>query len=305
MRYYSAVLMLLFAITAAKLMPAQEPENEGARAAAEVCKNTGKFVSDCNPFGGAAVVHAVDNTCGITGDATAPGDKAQDRQKNNLCAKAPARVITIKDLKALQKAVDATGVDYGSEHTPPPHAGPPADRSTLFAKLASGSANEGDLVSFIGYIVEAKAGSNETVDCHCTKADAIDVHIALADHLLKLQAKPANASKEEEHAITVSNDAALCSNSFVAETIPHKRPAALELKAIEPLRDKKSIVKITGQLFFDGSHRPCKGKTPGSGDPSRLTVFEIHPVYDIEVCSQSTIGQCTSDSSNWKSVLKK
>ncbi len=304
MRYHSAVVVLLFAMMAANAALAQGPKNEGAKAPAQVCKNTGRFVSDCNPFGGAAVAHAIDNTCGNSGDATTAGDQAQDRQKNNLCAKNPARMITIKDLTALQKAVDATGVDYGSEHAHPAHAGPPADRSTLFAKLPSGSAKEGGLVSFIGYIVEAKPGSSETVDCHCTEPDAIDVHIAVADHLLNLQEKPANASKQQEHAITVSNDAALCTNSFVAETIPHKRPAALELKAIEPLRDKK-IVKITGQLFFDGSHRPCHGTTPGSGDPSRVTVFEIHPVYDIEVCSHSTMNQCTSNSNNWKPVLQK
>ena len=304
MRNHFVLVVLSLAMIAANAALAQGPKNEAAKAAAPVCRNTGKFVSACNPFGKATVVHAVDSTCAITGDATSAGDKAQDEQKNNLCAKGTPRMITIKDLTALQKDVDDTGVDYGGEHGSKPHAGPPADRSTLFTKIPSGSPKEGDLVSFIGYIVEAKPGSSETVDCHCTKPDAIDVHIALADHLLNLQAEPASATTDQKHAITVSNDAALCTNSFVAETIPHKRPAALELTAIEPLRDK-NIVKITGQLFFDGSHRPCNGSTPGTGDPSRLTVFEIHPVYDIAVCSQSAMNQCTGDPKNWKSVLQK
>lgn len=299
MRFYVAVALPLLMTTAIAL--GQEPMNEGVKA--QVCKNTGKFESACNPFGKAAVAHAADNTCAITGDAKTDGDKAQDRQKNNLCASRPARVITIKELTALQEAVDATGVKYGNEHESK-GGGPPADRSTLFTKLPAGSANEGDLVSFIGYIVEVKPGSSETVDCNCTEPDAIDVHIAVADHLLDLQTAPANATKEQKHEVTVKNDAQLCTNSIVVETIPHKRPAALELKAIEPLRDKK-IVKITGPLMFDASHRPCNGTTPGTGDPARVTVFEIHPVYDIEVCSQSALTQCTANSSNWKSVLKK
>jgi hypothetical protein len=301
MRSYIAVASLLLMTTANAL--AQEPKNEGGKAQAQVCKNTGKFESSCNPFGKAAVAHAVDSTCAVTGDAKTDGDKAQDRLKNNLCANGPARVITIKELTALQNAVDAAGVNYGNEHEGK-GGGPPADRSTLFTKLPAGSAKEGDLVSFIGYIVEVKPGSSETVDCNCTETDAIDVHIAVADHLLDLKTDPANATQQQKHEITVKNDAQLCTNSFVVETIPHKRPAALEQMAIEPLRDKQ-IVKITGPLLFDASHKPCNGTTPGTGDPARVTVFEIHPVYDIEVCSQSAMTQCTANSNNWKSVLQK
>jgi hypothetical protein len=301
MRFYIALASLLLMTTANAL--GQEPKSEHAKAKPPVCTNTGKFDSSCNPFGKAAVAHAIDNTCAITGDASGDGDKAQDRLKNNLCVNSPARVITIKELTALQSDVDATGVSYGNEHQS--HGGgPPADRSTLFTKLPPDSAKEGDLVSFIGYIVEVKPGSSETVDCHCTEKDAIDVHIAVADHLLNLQTEPAKATPAQKHQVTVKNDAQLCTNSFVVETIPHKRPAALEQTAIEPLRNKK-IVKITGPLLFDASHKPCDGKTPGNGDPARVTVFEIHPVYDIEVCSESAMTQCTASSNNWKSVLQK
>jgi len=273
------------------------PEDRGPqKSPTQACKNNGKFESACNPFGTATMVHAIDNTCAISGDAASPGDQAQDRQKNNLCAKGPARVITIKDLTALQQAVDAAGVDYGAELGSKLHAGPPSDRSSLFTKLPSSSPREGDLVSFVGYIVDARSGSLETVNCDCGKPDQTDVQIVVADHPLNLQAKPTSVA---------DRDTELCSNSFIAETIPHRRPAALELAAIEPLRYKKAIVKITGQLFFDASHRPCYGSAHTKADPSRLTVFEIHPVYDIEVCSQNTMTQCTSDSKEWKSVMPK
>ena len=166
-------------------------------------------------------------------------------------------------------------------------------------RLLLGSVKEGDLVSFVGYIVEAKPGSSEIVNCHCSDPLSIDVHMALADHPLNLQKAPDTATPAQKHEITVSNDAALCTNSFVAETIPHLRPASLELPAIEPLVAGK-IVKVTGPLLFDGSHRPCKGSIPGSGDPSRVTVWEIHPVYKIEVCTNKTLDQCKPDSANWQ-----
>jgi hypothetical protein len=304
MRGHVTCCFLLSIVALAYGIPAYSQEEEAEEGASnrQACAHHGKFETACNPFGTAALPHTIDNTCGMTGDATSKGDQAQDRQKNNLCAKGAPRLVTISDLRDLQDAVDKSGVDYGSTHTKPPHAGPPADRSTLFSKLPPGSAREGDRVSFVGFVVEAKKGSSETVNCHCTEIPSVDVHIALADHQLNLKEAPASAAPAAKKEITESNDAALCANSFVAETIPHKRPSVLELAAIEPLRNK--IVKVTGQLFFDGSHRPCKGASPGSGDPARLTVFEIHPVYDIEVCSQNSLAQCTTGSSNWKSVLR-
>ena len=273
----------------------------GNNKAQPACTKHGSFTTTCNPYGSSSKAHAIDKTCGMTGDATSPGDQAQDQQKNNLCATGTPHLVTIDDMKNLQQDVDKSGADYGGTHSTPPHAGPPADRSSLFTKVPGGSPKEGDLVSFVGYIVEAKPGSEETVNCHCKDPLSIDVHMALADHPLNLQKAASNATTAEKHAITVSNDAALCTNSFVAETIPHLRPASLELTAIEPIVGSK-IVKVTGPLLFDGSHRPCKGSIPGSGDPSRLTVWEIHPVYKIEVCNSTKLDQCKADSGNWQSV---
>jgi len=302
MRHIAIFGVLLSIVTLAYQAYSQTEEGETSSGSVKACANHGEFETTCNPFGAASVTHAIDNTCGATGDATSNGDQAQDRQKNNLCAKGTPRVVTMSDLNTLQNAVDKSGVDYGSTHTKPPHAGPPTDRSTLFAQLPTGSAREGDLVSFVGFIVEAKKGSSETVNCHCTESPSVDVHIALADHPLNLKEESADASTAQKHAITVGNDSALCTNSFVAETIPHKRPSSLELAAVEPLRNK--IVKVTGPLLFDGSHRPCKGTKPGTGDPARLTVFEIHPVYDIEVCSNNSLAQCRASSNNWTSVVQ-
>ncbi len=277
------------------------PQKAAGNKAKPMCTKHGAFTTTCNPYGSSSKPHAIDKTCGMTGDATSAGDKAQDKEKNNLCATGTAQPVTVDDLKNLQQAVDKSGVDYGSAHSKPPHPGPPADRSSLFTKLPSGSAKEGDLVSFVGYIVEAKPGSSETVNCHCSDPLSIDVHIALADHPLKLKKASSTATQAEKDAIMTSNHADLCTNSFVAETIPHLRPASLELTAIAPLVGGK-IVRMTGPLLFDASHRPCKGTKAGLGDPFRLTVWEIHPVYKIEVCSGTKLDQCKADSGNWKSL---
>ncbi|MGB7922020.1 MAG: hypothetical protein WCF57_02115 [Pyrinomonadaceae bacterium] len=57
-------------------------------------------------------------------------------------------------------------------------------------------------------------------------------------------------------------------------------------------------VRLTGQLFFDASHKPCKPGQPAR--PARLSNWEIHPVYAIDVCKNSTLGGCPADDdSKW------
>src|SRR5207237_1345911 len=73
--------------------------------------------------------------------------------------------------------------------------------------------------------------------------------------------------------------------SVVAEVSAHFRPAAWTPLTLIRLGDRG--VRFTGQLFFDASHTPC---TAGAvrGGPARVSVWEIHPVYAIEVCSSSS-----------------
>src|SRR5262249_32985067 len=84
--------------------------------------------------------------------------------------------------------------------------------------------------------------------------------------------------------------------STTAEMSPHYRPPdwtpenLLQASAGHPVR-------IQGQLFFDGSHKPCfGGRRP---NPKRASLWEIHPVYSVEVCSQTTIAECQSGTAEW------
>jgi hypothetical protein len=56
-------------------------------------------------------------------------------------------------------------------------------------------------------------------------------------------------------------------------------------------------VRITGQLFFDGSHhpKPCSGSLANTGDPVRATSWEIHPIYSIEICREGTTCMHAND----------
>ena len=49
-------------------------------------------------------------------------------------------------------------------------------------------------------------------------------------------------------------------------------------------------LRITGQRMMDSSHKPCTPGHPQS--PRRLSVWEIHPVYAIDVCKKKSISFC-------------
>ena len=57
-------------------------------------------------------------------------------------------------------------------------------------------------------------------------------------------------------------------------------------------------MRLTGHLLYDASHRPCRPGHPAR--PARLSSWEIHPVYAIDVCKNSTLGGCAAnDDSKW------
>ena len=69
--------------------------------------------------------------------------------------------------------------------------------------------------------------------------------------------------------------------------IPHHRPASWTPELVNKVRDAGSQVKLTGDLMFDSSHAPCTNGSAKSGDPARASLWEVHPIYKFEVCTQS------------------
>jgi hypothetical protein len=217
------------------------------------------------PFADIEVHRAIDNNCGILGDspATSPEHQEQNRRKNNLCATGSPKDVTVADLVELQKQVDASGLEYDRTHLP-------ADRSSLE------DLGEGTVARIVGLIELARFSNKdkgESVNCHRRKASN-DIHVELVGKLGQKKCQ-----------------------GFSAEIIPHHRPHAwLPGDLTTPARP----VRLTGQLFFDASHHPCKRGKRTDG-PARATEWEIHPVYNVEICKNKTLAKCPiDDDSVWR-----
>lgn len=278
-----------------EVTPGQEPEEIMATDAAKSshcgdsppanpsnCDINKQYTPGCTlPFTGGQS-HEIDQRCPNEGCAKRDSDIAQNKVKNNLCATGTPVQISVASLDTLQAAVDQLvqqgQFSYGK--TGPPK---PADRaklqglSTVDSKGHAVTLGEGKLVTLDAFVLDAKHDDTfpfgfggEGVNCKNSLLEWNDIHVALVD----------TASAKE------------CS-SVTAEIIPHFRPAVWERfdsntctapHVTKPLPVKGIRVRITGQLFFDGSHTatPC-GTPPGGGNPIRRSVWEIHPVYKIEV----------------------
>lgn len=236
-------------------------------------------------------------SCGLQGNAADNSPEAmQNPHKNDLCVTGIAHPISISDLVELQEEVDDSGLEYGSRFQ---HKGPPADRTPL-TKLpplhGSIQIGEGSLVTVVGYLAEAHyspqsaSSKGETVNCGKSEHEMADIHVALSSEPGAI--KKADPKRVEKLCRTIS-----------AEFIPHARPATWDVPTLSQVIDIERPVRVTGHLFFDASHQPCRNGTPVGSDPRRITEWEIHPVYTFEVCKFADITKCSATSrAAWQPV---
>jgi hypothetical protein len=223
------------------------------------------------PFAAIQEKHPIDESCGVKGKPTSPSNsQIQNQVKNNLCAQTTAaETYTPQMLIDLQQKTDVPS-GYGKE---------PSDRKALE------DLGEGKVIRMKAYLLEAHHAdlgsgprAGESVNCNNGTEPFNDVHIALG---------PQPATQE-------------CA-SVTAEISPHYRPATWDaIGDFEVFSGGKYTVtpgmasrlqahpyRITGQLFFDASHEPCPCGSVKC-EPLRSSVWEIHPVYQIEVCKAGT-----------------
>jgi hypothetical protein len=260
-----AALLLLVPLALPASLVAQEGED---------------FAPGCPlPFASIAVQHPIDSgdaRCGIEGKSAADdANHAQNRAKNNFCATGDAVTLTQDDFVKLQKAVDDAGIPSGSTKSLPP------DRKVLHDLHTTGGGakvGEGTKVRFVTFVLKAHYSdtrTGEAVNCGLPGNEPNDIHIPT------VQATTGTAADECQ--------------SVTAEMSPHGRPDGWTPKALQGLG---APVRITGQLFFDGSHKPCTPDTVRN--PKRVSSWEIHPVYAVDVCSASTLAECPiEDDSKW------
>ena len=202
----------------------------------------------------------IDSVCGAVGSG---GKEAnQNQAKNNFCATTPARPITISDMVSLQQKAQAIkGINFGNpdKHPLTSNPGPMVNRNAVAAL------GEGTEVALQGYVLIARQEGAESVNCGKSVPDSPayhDIHISIVD-------AAANANE--------------CSG-VVVEMTPHHRPASWTQQNVESVASKHLLVRVTGQLMFDSSHTPCVAGVSIKGDPSRASLWEVHPIYKFEVC---------------------
>lgn len=198
----------------------------------------------------------------------------QSQAKNDFCADS-SKVVVI-DFASL-RAMGATAKQKGWETTDL------TSRQPLhgFYSLHGKSIGEGDVVRLKAWVLKAHVSdcaAGEEVNCGTPGFVNNDLHIPLVD--------PSAGGQTQGECTSVTS-----------EISPHFRPSSwsdLDLKT--PV---KNVVRVTGPLFYDNAHKPCATLTSTSaptGDPARSTLWEIHPVYQLEVCASSDATQCDVNS---------
>lgn len=245
-----------------------------------------KFEAGCQlPFESIALEHkGFDDSCGIGGVAasTDVGNQQQNRIKNGFCLTAKPVALKPQDLAALQKKVDAlSDFKFGSGLSVP------IDRSPLkdISSKNGVPIGEGTLVVVVGYMIDphysdVKAG--EGVNCKHPGNEPNDIHFNIGSKWVEVDQLDKDAKKAQ-----------LC-KLISGEISPHFRPESWEVDHLDKL--VRIPVRLTGQLFFDASHVPCRPNKPVN--PARSSVWEVHPIYNVEVCK--TKKHCRVDvDSDW------
>jgi hypothetical protein len=133
-------------------------------------------------------------------------------------------------------------------------------------------------VSFAGWLMKLRKGNPESCNCGETNGGAKDM---IDMHLVVISSSNRETTPE-------------C-NSVTVEISPHFRPEKWDADTI--LRANDHPLRFTGQLMYDAAHRPCLGSppTPGFQAPSRVSSWEIHPVYAIDVCTKKSLNSCKAN----------
>jgi hypothetical protein len=224
---------------------------------------------------------AIDQQCGTSGTAKKFSTSAkQNEAKNNFCAQGTPVALTFADFDQLQTLARKKHIPFGGKKLP-------TDRKALrnILTLANGTkVGEGDVVTLEGFVFGAQhsntklfsfngePGDGEGVNCNSGELDMNDIHIQLVESKKLLQ--------QGDECATVT-----------AEISPHFRPASWDRFDVNPITKDKgpkpslplagAKVRLTGPLFFDASHSPCENGHGSS--PARRSIWEIHPVYAIDV----------------------
>jgi hypothetical protein len=251
------------------------PPHTGGPTAVTETTASAVSISCVLPFDSIKQTHPIDNSCGSSGNAKENTPQAlQNQAKNNFCSSGVPVNVAFDDLRQLQNEA-AGSVTFGGDNKLP------NDRSLLhsFSFKGGGTIGEGKVVRIAAFVIDAHysnvgIGKGESVNCKLPNEEDNDIHIVLGEK---------------------SNRDAPCS-SVTAEMSPHFRPVVWTPDALN--QHNQHLFRFTGQLFFDASHSPCTASS--EPNPKRSTLWEIHPVYEVDICIDPE-NKCTVDKDlNWE-----
>jgi hypothetical protein len=207
---------------------------------------------------------ASDDHCGIQGGSSDPAAQAESTAKNNFCA--PTHD---PDVLTYQKLLDLQA-QSATANIP----------KKLEDRKDVENLGEGNYVSYVALIKNAHYSDTtggEAVNCNMSGNPPNDIHIVL---------------------MSSATDTDEC-NSTTAEMSPHYRPTSWTPEKLNALGKP---VRLKGQLFYDNSHTPCT--THSRPNPKRASLWEIHPVYSIEVCKSADLDTCrnSTDPGEWTAL---
>src|SRR5262245_20330272 len=241
------------------------------------------FVPQCTlPYAQIAKKNPIDKSCPPQGQPLSEEHGNEYRAKNNLCAPDPAIDVTLADLIAMQKDAERIGVPIGQRDTAIPN------REVLkgIHEIADGNKiGEGNRVRVVTFLIGAKptgarhpdGTAGEGVNCKHPGATVNDIHIDIG-------ARPG----------------AQACDGIVIEMIPHYRPQIWNSTNLRKIGSRP--IRVTGQLFFDSRHHLSTCGQPSPGDPPRSSLWEIHPVYAVDVCKATSPADCAiGDDGKWVS----
>lgn len=271
-RLYFCLLMILVLALAASAQTGSRSHHTTAHPTEFVSQ---PFSAGCDsPSFPGADATPPDSVCDRPGSGGA--EAAQNTAKNDFCASGDPQPMEFDDFKKLQTQVaNNKSINWGDKNTPTRHKGPTTKREPL-EKMG-----EGNLVVVKGFVLIARQEGAESVNCGknvSNEADYHDIHISIVP----------TADEDNE-----------C-NGIVAEMSPHHRPAEWNAANVNKLAKAQAPVRVTGHLFFDSSHVPCTRGQGAPGNPKRFSLWEVHPIYKMEVCTDNCDGDGTwVDLADW------
>ncbi len=213
--------------------------------------------------------------------------------KRNIPPSGTAIHLSFEQLGLLQQAADDLRIRQGqASHLTK------KDRDKLtHLDIGSGvHVGEGDLVEVLGFIAaehDIKASGGESVNCRLAGEPVNDIHLPVV----------AGPEDSEYH-------------SVVVEPIPQgtkggnapNRPAVWSSSTFRQLQADGRLLLFRGQLFFDNQHRVRDNPDeeiddPGlTRQPKRFTLWEVHPVTQILLCSRPQNDCDPAVSDQWSSL---